>query len=143
MGKNLFLLSFLIFLISCYNENKPLAEEPDPLFSKNEMVDIMTDVQLAEGIIALQRKENKKKGDDYNDSLFQVVFDHHGITHEQLIENIDFYNLQPKVMEKIMEKVLTKLSMQQTEIELKAAELDTIKKAEQEKINNEKEAEID
>ena len=75
--------------------------------------------------------------------MFQVVFDHHGITHEQLIENIDFYNMQPKVMEKIMEKVLTKLSMQQTEIELKAAELDTIKKAEQEKTDNEKQAEIE
>jgi len=131
MKKILFLLPFFLLLFSCYHENKEKVKEPEPLLSPSKMADILTDIQLAEAIVARERIDKKHTKNDFKDSLYRVVFEHYGITEKQLLENIDYYNSKPKRMEKIYDKVLSNLSRMQTELEVE------IKKEQQEKDTTE------
>ncbi|NOX85115.1 MAG: DUF4296 domain-containing protein [Chlorobi bacterium] len=118
MKKILFLLSALLLLGSCYHENTEKVKEPDPLFSPTEMAEILTDLQLAEAVVARNRIERKHLEKAYKDSVYRMVFEHYDITKEQLLENINYYNSKPKRMEKIYNKVLSNLSRIQTELEV-------------------------
>jgi len=109
----------LIILSSCYHENKEKITKPKTLFSTSQMVDILTDVQLSEGAIAGNRLNRKHTDRDYKDSIYRLLFQHYGITAEQLRENMDYYNSRPEEMEKIYDKVLSNLSLMKSEIEVK------------------------
>ncbi len=114
-------------LVSCYHENKEKVQEPDPLFSPAEMAEILTDFQIAESVVARNRIDRKHTEKAYKDSVYRVVFEHYGITKEQLLQNINYYNSNPKKMEKIYDVVLANLSRIQTELEVE------MKKEEKEK----------
>ena len=122
-----FLLTFILF--SCYTENKPPHDKPQTFLSEKEMVEILTDIQLAEGVLVYHRQKLADPSDQCKDSLFQAVFDHYGISGEVLRENINYYNTNPKLMEKLYEKVLTNLSKKQSEITIIATKIDAAKKA--------------
>ncbi len=119
MKKVFLLLPFFFLLFSCYHENTEKVQEPDPLFSPGKMADILTDIQLAEAVIARNRIDKKHTEKAYKDSVYRVVFEHYGITEKQLLDNINYYNSKPKRMEKIYDKVLSNLSRMQTELEVK------------------------
>jgi hypothetical protein len=122
-------ISILFFLIcGCYNENKVVAEPPDPLLTEEQMIEILTDIQIAEAIIANNRVQRTNTEQHYKDSLYQVIFDNYKLTSKEINANIDYYNTDPNQMEKIYEKVLSNLSKRQSEIEEKAK-----KKAEESK----------
>jgi hypothetical protein len=127
MFRKISLLFFLITLFSCYHENKEVISEPHKLLSKEQMVDILTDLQLSEGILTYRRIE-KLPVKNYGESLYSKVIEEHHLTREQLQENIDYYNNNPKVMEKIYDEVLARLNKMQTELSLQAAKLDSIQK---------------
>lgn len=91
------------------------------------MVDILTDLQLAEGIITYRRIE-KLTANDYGQAVYTKVIDEHQLSREQLQENIDFYNDSPKLMEKIYDEVLTRLNKMQAEIMLMATQQDSLSK---------------
>lgn len=126
MIKKTFLLFLVLpFLVSCYHENKTEVKIPDHYLEREEMVEILTDIQIAEGIITNNRVHRKKIKKEYKDSIYQRLFDHYNITAETLKENIAFYNVDPSVMEEIYEDVLANLSKVQSEIMM-----DTIAKKE-------------
>ena len=118
MSKNLILLIIILGLVSCYNESKPVVEPPDFLMSEEMVIDVLTDIQLAEGIITHSRRERKTTERDFKDSVYQVIFDHYEITAEQLNKNLDYYNSDVEQMEKMYEKVLENLSKHETEIRM-------------------------
>lgn len=126
MIQNRFLIIILLpLLFSCYQENKVDVKKPDPLLTREKMVEILTDIQMAEGIISYGRTARKNYNNDYKDSLYQRLFDHYHISSTTLKENIAYYNIDPSVMEDIYEDVLENLSKTQSEILM-----DTIKKKE-------------
>lgn len=96
------LLAFL-FLSSC-KEDKTEARTPSVLLSQQQMVEVMTDVQILEQAINYRRGKNittvnlKSKG-------FDAVFSHHGITDSIFLENIDYYNSNPLLMKNILDSV--------------------------------------
>ena len=51
------ILLFVSFFLSCRNEKKPA---PSVLLSEPQMVDVITDVQIMEGIISYKRNSNQK-----------------------------------------------------------------------------------
>ena len=123
--KQFLFIFFIPFLFSCYNENKVVVEKPDPLLDRQTMVEILTDIQVAEGIISHNRKVRAKTNNEYKDSLYHRIFDHYQINSKILKENIHYYNVDPSEMEKIYEEVIVRLSDIQKEVLL-----DTIRQEE-------------
>lgn len=126
MSRNLILIIALFFLGSCYNENKPQSETPASLLSEEKIVEILTDLQLAEAIIATKRLEKANQTKESKDSIYQIVFDHYGITPLQLKENLDYYNTDIEKMETLYEQVLVNLSKQESELQLESRKQDSI-----------------
>jgi len=127
MKKIIFLVSAFFILFSCYHEARDNTPVPSPLFSSGQMVDILTDVQLAEAVIARNQIERKYLKNGYNDSVYRVIFEHYNITAEQLKDNINYYNSDPREMEKIYDKVLSNLGRLKSELEM-ATKKEKIKK---------------
>lgn len=121
---NIFLI--IILLHSCYHENKAVVEEPKPLLTEEEMVIILTDIQLAEGALAYNRVHRIEYKEEYKDSIFKLIFDQHNINNKILVKNMNYYNANPEVMGEIYEQVLANLSKLQSEIEIENKKLDTL-----------------
>lgn len=124
--KNIFSFLVILFLFnSCYQEHEEEVRVPDKLMSEEELVNTLTDLQLAEGLLTYQRLQKVGGDKEFKDSIYQVVFEHYGITLEELTENLNYYNSDPQNMELLYDKILTNLSKIQSEVEL-AAKKDTI-----------------
>lgn len=119
-----FFLFFLLSLLSCYNRNTVTVEKPNPLYDKEKFIQIMTDIQLAEGIMAYNRSARKNNSTAYKDSLYNQIFRHYGITASGLTDNLNYYDSDPDVMEEIYDKVIENISKLQSEILI-----DTLSKA--------------
>lgn len=115
-------LPLLLFLFSsCYRENKIVIVEPDNLFSETKMIAVMTDVQLVEGALSYYSK-TRRQNKSYKEPYYSQVFIEHNITVKDLRQNLNYYNLQPELMEKIINQVLENLNQMQAQLEKKIAE---------------------
>ena len=118
MIKYFFSLSLIVILLSgCYHENKVNPDKPETFLSFDKMTEILTDIQLAEGIIVHNRSVHTNMDNEYKDSLYTQIFRHYGITVAIFKENVNYYNSDPAKMEDIYEVVLANLSKMQSEIE--------------------------
>lgn len=126
MRNFLVVILMTMVIVSCYHENKPEAVAPDKLFTEDMLVDILTDIQLAEGIINQQRLQKVKSDKGFKDTIYIVLFKKYDITLKELNENLDYYNTDPEYMEGLFDKVLENLSKMQAEIQVEAARKDTI-----------------
>lgn len=125
MRKILGLVLIALLFYSCYHENQKEVVVPDKLLSEDELVTILTDLQLAEGLISYQRLQKVNVKKDYKDSVYNLVFENYEISIQDLTSNLDYYNNDPQNMELLYEKVLSNLSKLQSEVEV-AAKKDTI-----------------
>lgn len=105
----------LPFFFSCYHENQPEATVPQHLINKDELVQILVDIQLAEGALSYRRARRIEQ-QDFRKSVYQKIFSVHGINAKILNENINYYNSEPENMELIYEAVLAKLSRMEGEL---------------------------
>lgn len=121
------MLFLSLSLFSCYHENKEIVPVPEKILTKGQMVDVLTDLQLSEGILTYRRIE-KLPTTNFGEALYTKVIEEHQLTREKLQENIDYYNNDPKLMEKIYDEVLARLNKLQTELSAQAAKLDSIQK---------------
>ena len=93
---------------------------PDRLLSEQEMIDVLTDVQIIEADINYQKSMEREQGEtpkasrrltqSYSDQLFE----HHGITDTIFSQNIKYYTERPAVLERIMDSVLQRLVKEQS-----------------------------
>ena len=93
---------------------------PERLLSEQEMIAIMTDVQIIEADI----NHKKTKEREQNDSVkakpkdfvkmskvyYDQLFEHYGITDSIFSQNIQYYTERPAVLEKIMDSVVQRLT---------------------------------
>jgi len=122
--KNLFVLAVMAIMLSlssCYTENKPDFKAPPNLFTKDKMVAVMTDVQLAESAINHERLHQRKKG-GFKELYYNQIFIEHNITAKDFKDNLNYYNTQPKLMEEILDKVLENINKIMGETEIIIAE---------------------
>lgn len=73
------------------------------------MIDVMTDVQIMEGIISYKKSTNQKTV--YLKTVgFDTLFSHYGITDSIFEENLKYYNdIDPYTLIRIMDSVETRL----------------------------------
>ena len=138
MIKSIFYFLIIIpLLFSCYNEGGNDVKKPETFLSFDEMIEILTDIQIAEGIITHNRSIHENNTDKFRDSLYSKIFHHYGITATAYRENLNYYNDDPSVMEEMFDLVLANLSKEQSQIQMEAS----IKEEDQEG-NEESEDEI-
>ena len=99
---------------------------PDRLLNEQEMIDIMTDVQIIEADINYQKSQ--EYSDDINDTIKRVpknyvsisrnyyaqLFEHYDITDSIFAQNLRYYTERPAVLEKIMDSVVQRLTKEQS-----------------------------
>ena len=98
---------------------------PDRLLTEQEMIDLMTDVQIIEADINYQKSQEREHKDsipakpvDYvkvSKLYYDQLFEHHGITDSIFIQNIRYYSERPAVLETIMDSVVQRFSREKTE----------------------------
>lgn len=106
---------------SCYTENKPSAIIPNNLFSETKMIAVMTDVQIVEGALTYKRTKTKNIK-NYKEPYYNQIFIEYNITANDLKQNLNYYNSDPELMEKIIDQVLENLNQTQGQLEKKIAE---------------------
>jgi len=115
--KTAFTVLLLSALTSCYHEVKDTVSRPDRLLSEDSLVEVLTEVQLADGAITYKRISHKKPGND-KEKYYAYIYQKYHLTPELLKHNIDYYNTDPDKMIAIYDKVLAKLSQLEANINL-------------------------
>lgn len=107
MKKVLFLLVVLCVLGSCSSEKK--RQSPEVLLSEEQMVDVITNVQIMEATISYKRNTNQKTA--YLKTIgYDTLFSHYGITDSIFEENMKYYNdVDPYTLIRIMDSVEVRL----------------------------------
>ena len=122
--KRLLIISLLFVLVAaCGHKDKGFM--PDRLLTEQEMIDLMTDVQIIEADINYQKTQEREHKDsipakpvDYvklSKLYYDQLFEHHGITDSIFIQNIRYYSERPAVLETIMDSVTQRLTKEQSE----------------------------
>lgn len=112
----LLVVSVIFSLTSCYNVNENKTTIPDVLLTKEQVVEVLTEIQLVEaGFSISETKTIEKKR---KPKFYDKILDKYGITLVQLRANVNYYQATPKVMEEIYESVLANLSRIQSEVSL-------------------------
>lgn len=122
--KRFFFIVFVLLLFSaCGNKSKTFA--PDRLLTEQEMIDLMTDVQIIEADINHQKTQEREANDSIktepkdfvriSEEYYRQLFEHYQITDSIFTQNIRYYTERPAVLEKIMDSVVQRLTKVQSE----------------------------
>lgn len=116
---------FFVLAIACGRKDKGFM--PERLLSEQEMIDVMTDVQIIEADLNFQKAQEREvepndtvvvKQKDYvklSREYYSQLFEHYGITDSIFAQNIRYYTEHPTVLEKIMDSVMNRLTREQSE----------------------------
>ena len=114
-----FALIALFFVLATACGHKDKGYMPERLLTEQEMIAIMTDVQIIEADINYQKSMEREEGQapkDYSKltrSYYDQLFEHHGITDSIFSQNIRYYTDRPAVLERIMDSVTARLTKEQ------------------------------
>jgi hypothetical protein len=116
----------LLFLLVTACGRKEKSFMPERLLTEQEMVDVLTDVQIIEADINYQKsKERDQKEEDsvkivpkdyvkLSREYYDQFFAHYGITDSIFVQNIRYYSTQPEVLERIMDSVMNRLDKEKS-----------------------------
>ena len=99
-------LGFLLLLLPACQTGED--QEPDTLpAQRDQLVDILVDVQLAEAALKAYKPETR-------DSLSRIYYERiarlHGVGREEILQWLEEVNDDPKLMEEIYKEVLEELN---------------------------------
>ena len=107
MKKLLLIPLFFVLVAACGRKDKSVM--PERLLNEQEMITLMTDVQIVEADINFR----KSKGEDVEglaQEFYDQLFEHYGITDSIFTQNIRYYTERPAVLERIMDSVVLRLT---------------------------------
>lgn len=103
-----------LVLLACGAQKKDTPEKPDNLISYEEMITVMTDVQMAESFV---RNGRHNIDSIMPNAFYEHVWEKHGITENDLEVSLSYYALFPDTLERIYEEVINELTERQAAIE--------------------------
>ena len=107
MKKSFLLLFVICFFLGCSSVEK--RQVPDVLLIEPQLVDVMTDVYIMEGIISYKKNVNQKTT-IYKTEGYDTLFSHYGITDSLFKENLRYYNdVDPQLLIRVMDSVEARL----------------------------------
>ena len=89
----------------------------DKVLSSKKMVELFTDIQLLDGIVILQQRENKDPKRLANE-MFPDILENHQVSREEFDESMRYYTYHTEQLNKIYEKVITNLSKMESGISM-------------------------
>jgi len=103
-------LLVILVTLSCSRKEKA-QPRPEEVLGKEELIAILTDLQLVESILPLYQKGSgfEQKRITY----FKAVFDKHNITREQFEKSLAYYQKDLKEYDEILAGVIERLSKMQ------------------------------
>jgi len=112
--KNIIFYTLIILSFSACSDD---IEKPEPFLEHEEMVDLMTDMSLAEGSRMYARPSHKTKKEDQLtiEDYYALVFEKHNIDQVQLDSINSWYVKHPKQYQEIFKEVLENLNKMQAE----------------------------
>ncbi len=121
------MLLSLLFVLATACGRRDKGFMPERLLSEQEMIAIMTDVQIIEADINYQKtQEHEQKPDDtikivpkdyvrMSRDYYDQLFEHYGITDSIFVQNMKYYTERPEVLGRIMDSVMQRLTKEQSE----------------------------
>lgn len=99
--------SVVVLIVGC----KPTYTPPENMLSEVEMVEILTEIRLAEaGLFAEHtRLYNEDSIKMQTQVVYQEIFKKHDISYKDYQENLTYYISKPAVLNKVFEKVTLKI----------------------------------
>ncbi len=125
MKNLLYLLIAILALSSCYQINESETKIPEKLLTKEELVDIITEMQITESSFLIS--EDMKLERSAKPKYYEAILKTYDVSLDDIRDNLNYYQSTPKVMEEIYESVLAKLSQYQSDVDLEIKELERIK----------------
>ena len=124
MKRLAFIALFFLLVTACGRKEKGFM--PERLLTEQEMITLMTDVQIIEADINYQKTKERER--DPNDTTkvvpkdyvaisrdyYDQLFEHYGITDSIFAQNMRYYTERPVVLEKIMDSVVQRLTREQS-----------------------------
>ncbi|NVJ48432.1 MAG: DUF4296 domain-containing protein [Cytophagia bacterium] len=111
MAKKLFLLTVVLFVFSCGSDE---ADLPDGILNQGQMVDLMIDIRIAEGMIGTVSMSL-----DSADAVFKAmerrIFDKHGIDSLSYVNSYNYYLMHPKLYLDVTDIVIDSLKARNTQ----------------------------
>ncbi|HNQ13039.1 MAG TPA: DUF4296 domain-containing protein [Bacteroidia bacterium] len=105
----LHILIICLLLHSCSNKNEEL---PEGIIAEDEMIQILTDVHLAETAFIMNNLKSKNP-ENAAISYYKFVFDKHKINREQFDASFRYYTARPAQYSLIYEQVLNEITQRQ------------------------------
>ena len=115
---------FFLLVTACGHKEKGFM--PERLLTEQEMIDMLTDVQIIEADINYQKtKERDQKEEDsvkiapkdylkMTREYYDQFFEHYGITDSIFSQNIRYYSERPEVLERIVDSVMNRLDKEKS-----------------------------
>ena len=97
---------------------------PERLLTQEEMINIMTDVQIIEADINFQKNQMREAEEAPKDfrgmtqSYYDQLFEHYGVTDSIFSQNMRYYTGHPDQLEIIMDSVTQRLLRKQAEVKI-------------------------
>ena len=101
----------MIGLFACGEEKA----KPDYIWSEDDFIEVLTEVQMAEAIVRLGYHRSKDSLIP-NDSIYNAVFHKMGITKVEFDSNYNYYLNDPEKLESIYDEVIANLSRSEAEL---------------------------
>ena len=113
-----------VLVTACGNKNKSFM--PERLLTEQEMIDMMTDVQIIEADINYQKTEERDQNEedsvkivpkDYDKitrEYYDQLFAHYGLTDSIFTQNLRYYTERPELLERIMDSVMHRLERERS-----------------------------
>lgn len=109
----LFLLMMFVACAPTSNEDEVVI--PEDILQPEEMVEVLTDMQLVEGALMLKRSRGQAYKKD-QEMYFNLVFEKHGITQAYFEESLGFYKQHLYKLDEIYNKVIKNLEELRKEV---------------------------
>ena len=99
---------------------------PEHLLTEQEMIDVLTDVQIIEADINYQKNQERDQNEEdsvktapkdffkMSREYYDQLFAHYGITDSIFTQNIKYYSERPELLERIMDSVTNRLAKEKS-----------------------------
>ncbi len=131
MNKIIYIFFISLFLINCTSNT--IIKKPDNLISKDQMVDLLTDLFLANGAINIKNTHLQR-----NVNYYPLVYEKYQIDSTQFKESNFYYTSKIDEYNKILKRVDDRLKKLRKQFEDEKDVQDSLKKIERDSIQMKK-----
>ena len=109
---SIILPAIFLLILSC---EKPIIEKPENLIKEDKMVEMLTDIHLAEATFSNRRYQDTLLSKSSSANFYYSVLDKYQIPDSVFEKSFIFYASQPKKFEKMYRQVMNKINEMEQE----------------------------